>query len=107
MSFFFMFFTHSILSYTHYRDPDILEVFSRGQNPQHWHVARRAHPSHNAQHTPTSGGSGGGSVAGGLGEPTEMYMEVFRKETSLADVDNVMAGAVKNWKGIFEDVDGL
>lgn len=34
-------------------------------------------------------------------------MEVFRKETSLADVDNVMTGAVKNWKGISEDVGGL
>jgi len=29
----------------------------------------------------------------------EMYMEVFRKEASLSDVDNVMVGAVKTWKG--------
>ncbi|KXN92429.1 hypothetical protein AN958_07047 [Leucoagaricus sp. SymC.cos] len=78
------------------RDPEILEVFSRGQNPQYWHMARRTR-------SPPSGGGGGG---GGVGsEPTEMYMEVFRKETSLSDVDNVMAGAVKNWKGVLEDVE--
>lgn len=60
-------------------------------------MARRPPP-------PVSSGSGGG---GGKGEPAEVYMEVFRKETSLADVDNVMTGIVRNWKGISEDVDGL
>lgn len=77
------------------RDPEISEVFSRGQNPQHWHMARRTHI------TPDNGS------AGATGEPAEVYMEVFRKEASLADVDNVMAGVVKSWKGIIEDVDGL
>jgi len=57
-------------------------VFSRGQNPQHWHIAKR-----------------------GLGcTPSEIdndhsegavFMEVFRKETSLTDVDNVLNGLVK------------
>jgi len=58
-------------------DPGITEVFSRGQNPQHWHVAKRGLASND-------GGSGG-----------EVYLEVFRKETSLTDVDNVLAGIVR------------
>lgn len=55
-----------------------------------------------ARRAPISSGSGAGG-----GEPDQVYMEVFRKETSLTDVDNVITGVVKNWKGISEDVDGL
>ncbi|KAJ7800560.1 hypothetical protein B0H14DRAFT_2898766 [Mycena olivaceomarginata] len=55
-------------------DPTISEVFSRGQNPQHWHVARRADDG---------------------AEEEEVYMEVFRKEASLTDVDNALAGVVR------------
>ncbi|KAJ6534628.1 hypothetical protein DFH09DRAFT_1180184 [Mycena vulgaris] len=58
-------------------DPDISEVFSRGQNPQHWHVARR----------------GLGTELGAADE--EVYMEVFRKEASLTDVDNALAGVIR------------
>lgn len=62
----------------HYNsDHEILEVFSRGQSPQHWHVAKR---------------DLGNTYTGAEGE---VYMEVFRKETSLTDVDNVVAGAVR------------
>jgi len=76
-------------------DPEILEVFSRGQNPQYWHMARRTRPAAHGANT-TDSGEGDGVVSG---EPLEMYMEVFRKEASLSDVDNVMVGAVKTWKG--------
>lgn len=54
-------------------------MFSRGQNPQHWHVARR----------------GIGLGKDGIANDGEVYMEVFRKETSLTDVDNVLAGVVR------------
>ncbi|KAJ4473564.1 hypothetical protein J3R30DRAFT_3707450 [Lentinula aciculospora] len=57
------------------------EVFSRGQNPQHWHMARRVDQV-----------SGDGDRFGTLGE---MYMQVFRKETSLADVDNALTGVIR------------
>ncbi len=60
------------------RDPDVSEIFSRGQNPQHWHVAKR-----------------------GLGRARDIdgdvYLEVARKETSLTDVDNMLAGIVKGF----------
>ena len=59
----------------------MLEVFSRGQNPQHWHVAHR-----------------------GLGEEDDVgneeggvYLEVMRKESSLTDVDNEMAGILRRY----------
>lgn len=78
------------------RDPEIWEVFSRGQNPQHWYMARRTFIQ-----------TGDGQIGGGVGEPAEVYMQVFRKETSLADVDNVMTGVVKSWKAVVEDVAGL
>ncbi|KAJ3557998.1 hypothetical protein NP233_g11597 [Leucocoprinus birnbaumii] len=89
------------------RDPEILEVFSRGQNPQYWHMARRTRSPLNGQSSTATTGGGGNGGGPGLSEPLEMYMEVFRKEASLADVDNVMAGAVKNWKGVVEEVDVL
>jgi hypothetical protein len=52
-------------------------VFSRGQNPQHWHVAKRG--VNVITDKPTSGHE-------------EVYLEVFSKESSLADVDNALAG---------------
>ncbi|KAF9460520.1 hypothetical protein BDZ94DRAFT_1265778 [Collybia nuda] len=60
-------------------DPEILEVFSRGQNPQHWHIARRG-----------LGYKEDGTLIDG-----EVFLEVFRKEASLSDVDNVLAGVVR------------
>ena len=65
------------------RDHDVCEVFSRGQNPQHWHIAKRGL------------GSSSPTDAGGGGSENAVYMEVFRKETSLTDVDNVLAGVVR------------
>ena len=65
------------------RDPEISEVYSRGQNPQHWHVSRRG--------LGTDKGGGGGELDG------EIYMEVSRKETSLTEVDNVISGFVKKF----------
>jgi len=58
-----------------------VEVFSRGQNPQHWHISRR--------------GLGidqeGDSVNG------EAYMEIAKKESTLTDVENQLAGVVKRF----------
>ncbi|KAG6902327.1 hypothetical protein C0995_001364 [Termitomyces sp. Mi166 len=63
-------------------DPDISEVFSRGLNPQHWHIARRGlGPSSMDEYGVPSG--------------EEVYMQIFRKEATLSDVDNVLAGVVK------------
>ncbi|OSD02951.1 hypothetical protein PYCCODRAFT_1477255 [Trametes coccinea BRFM310] len=62
---------------------DVQEVFSRGQNPQHWSVARRG----------LSLGAGAGAAGGEEGG--EAYMEVARKEATLTDVDNALAGAVR------------
>ncbi|KAH7870432.1 uncharacterized protein C8R40DRAFT_1126606 [Lentinula edodes] len=63
---------------------DVQEVFSRGQNPQHWHIARSVAQTRDRR--------------GMIGE---MYMQVFRKETSLTDVDNVMASVIRR---VEEDV---
>ena len=53
---------------------DATEVYSRTQGPQHWHVSRR--------------------------EPEGMvYLEVLRKETSLADVENELVGTVRRFRG--------
>ncbi|KAI0708854.1 hypothetical protein C8T65DRAFT_649708 [Cerioporus squamosus] len=60
---------------------DVLEVFSRGQNPQHWHIGRR----------------GLGVTADGRQVEGEVFMEVARKETTLADVDNELAGVVRRF----------
>ncbi|KAH9941515.1 hypothetical protein B0H21DRAFT_780155 [Amylocystis lapponica] len=60
---------------------EVTEVFSRGLNPQHWHIAKR-----------------------GLGVDRDnndiegaVYMEVARKESSLNDVDNELAGIVRKF----------
>ncbi|RPD64248.1 hypothetical protein L226DRAFT_611828 [Lentinus tigrinus ALCF2SS1-7] len=60
---------------------DILEVFSRGQNPQHWHIGKR----------------GLGNTAEGRQVDDEVFMEVARKETTLTDVDNELAGVVRRF----------
>ncbi|KAF8623037.1 hypothetical protein AX15_006547 [Amanita polypyramis BW_CC] len=60
-------------------EPETSEVFSRGQNPQHWYVAKR----------------GLGAAAGNVVSDGEVYLEVFRKESSLTDVDNALVGIVR------------
>ncbi len=60
---------------------DVLEVFSRGQNPQHWHIAKR----------------GLGATSDGRPVDGEVFMEVARKETTLTDVDNELAGVVRRF----------
>ncbi|KAH6915963.1 hypothetical protein BKA70DRAFT_1254338 [Coprinopsis sp. MPI-PUGE-AT-0042] len=73
------------------RDPAIFEVFSRGQNPQHWHISKRG--------LSTAGDSAdedANSAAKG-----EMFLEVFRKEASLPDVDNVLASILRK-SGVVE-----
>ncbi|KAF9499338.1 hypothetical protein BDN71DRAFT_1384028 [Pleurotus eryngii] len=64
---------------------DISEAFARGQNPQHWHVARRG----------IGFGSGVNNINGAVVTTGEAYFEVFRKETSLTDVDNALMGIVR------------
>ena len=61
--------------------PDVLEVFSRGQNPQHWHIGKR----------------GLGTAVEGSQVDGEIFMEVARKETTLTDVDNELAGVVRRF----------
>lgn len=63
------------------RDSEITEVFSRGQNPQHWHIGKR--------------GLGVSPENEGDCSEEAVFMEVFRKEASLTDVDNVLTGLVK------------
>ena len=68
-------------------------MFSRGQNPQHWHIAKR--------------GLGGSKPPLDITSAhDEVFMEVFRKETSLTDVDNVLIGAVKK-SGIIDGYSGF
>lgn len=64
------------------RDSDISEVFSRGQNPQHWHVSRRG-----LGIVDDSGNAVDGKV----------FLEVSRKEATLADVDNVLVSAIRRF----------
>ncbi|KAG7439785.1 uncharacterized protein BT62DRAFT_912493 [Guyanagaster necrorhizus] len=60
-------------------DLDVREVFSRGVNPQHWHIVQRA------LNRDTDG---------------DVYLEISRKETSLSDVDNVLAGVVRRYSSV-------
>ncbi|THH21504.1 hypothetical protein EW146_g64 [Bondarzewia mesenterica] len=60
--------------------PEVLEVFSRTQGAQHWHIARREAESETMQ-----------------------FMEVYRKETSLIDVDNELAEVVRQCRGDLHD----
>lgn len=70
-----------ILSHYICSDFDVLEVLSRGQNPQHWHLSRRG-----------LGTGKEGSVLNG-----EVFMEIARKESTLSDVDNELVGIVKRF----------
>ncbi|KAL6298987.1 hypothetical protein BKA93DRAFT_808924 [Sparassis latifolia] len=62
-------------------DLDVLEVFSRGQNPQHWHISKR----------------GLGVGVDGLPVEGEVYMQIARKESTLTDVDNELAGVMRRF----------
>ncbi|EMD38908.1 hypothetical protein CERSUDRAFT_104200 [Gelatoporia subvermispora B] len=62
-------------------DSDVLEVFSRGQNPQYWHVAKR----------------GLGVDSDGHAIEGRVFLEVARKESSLPDVDNELATRVRKY----------
>ncbi|THH21185.1 hypothetical protein EUX98_g8430 [Antrodiella citrinella] len=62
-------------------DLDAQEVFSRGQNPQHWYISRSG----------LCGDNMGGRIEG------EAYMEIARKESTLTDVDNALAGVVRRF----------
>ena len=66
---------------TVYSDLDVLEVFSRGQNPQHWHLSRR----------------GLGTDKEGNALSGEVFMEIARKESTLSDVDNELAGVMRRF----------
>ncbi|KAG2011843.1 hypothetical protein CC2G_011911 [Coprinopsis cinerea AmutBmut pab1-1] len=72
------------------RDSNILEVFSRGQNPQHWHISRRGLSTHDSPEDEAHHSSSG-----------EMHLEVFRKEATLPDVDNVLASILRK-SGVVE-----
>ncbi|KZT18329.1 hypothetical protein NEOLEDRAFT_1159477 [Neolentinus lepideus HHB14362 ss-1] len=63
------------------RDPGIVEIFSRGQQPQHWHISKRG----------LGIDKDGNSVDGSV------FMEVLRKEESLIDVDDDLAGVVRRF----------
>ncbi|KAJ7022865.1 hypothetical protein C8F04DRAFT_1048530 [Mycena alexandri] len=77
-------------------DPAISEVFSRGQNPQHWHVARRLDPDTDTDtDTPAERRAKKEKEKEKEKGKEEVYMEVFRKEASLTDVDNALAGVVR------------
>ncbi|KAF9785086.1 hypothetical protein BJ322DRAFT_1123986 [Thelephora terrestris] len=62
-------------------DQDIVEVFSRDSNPQHWHIARK------------------GNVLEPDGRATQsaIYYRSARKESSLSDVDNEVAAAMRKF----------
>ncbi|KAJ7655676.1 hypothetical protein DFH06DRAFT_992542 [Mycena polygramma] len=78
----------------HASEPAISEVFSRGQNPQHWHVARRGLRSGGSRNGSGNLEEGGGGEDEGKTDE-EVYMEMFKKEASLTDVDNALAGVVR------------
>ena len=61
------------------RDHDIYEVFSRGQNPQHWYVAKRR-----VEITEQF-------------DQGQVYMEIARKESTLTDADNEVAAVVREF----------
>ena len=64
-----------------YSDLDAQEVFSRGQNPQHWYLSR----------------SGLGTDKAGNHIEGEAFMEIARKESTLTDADNALAGVVRRF----------
>lgn len=58
------------------REPEVLEVFSRGQNPQDWHLVKRGRDE---------------------SEPGDVYMEIARKEASLTDVDYELSALIRRF----------
>jgi hypothetical protein len=64
-----------------HRDSDVLEIFSRSTNPQHWFVAKR----------------GLGFNSAGDRIPGEAYLQTNNKEASLVEADNELVGAVRRW----------
>lgn len=64
-------------------------MFSRTQGAQHWHIAKR---EPNLSLVPETSDDMETDKGGGHGV---MYMEISRKETSLADVDNELAEVVR------------
>jgi len=62
-------------------DQDIVEVFSRDSNPQHWHIARK----------------GNTLCSDGRTAKNTIYYHSARKESSLADVDNEVAAVVRKF----------
>jgi len=62
-------------------DPEVLELFSRGQNPQDWHLAKR----------------GLGMDENGSAVDGNVYMQIGRKEATLSDVDNELAGVIRRF----------
>lgn len=68
-------------------------MYSRGQNPQYWHVAKRGLGSSQdavGHQQDSSMEEGAASLHSGIA-----YLEVFKKESSLPDVDNALAGIVR------------
>lgn len=64
-----------------FSDPEVLELFSRGQNPQDWHLAKR----------------GLGLDENGSALDGNVYMQIGRKEATLSDVDNELAGVIRRF----------
>lgn len=62
-------------------DQDIVEVFSRDSNPQHWHIARQAKALDSE----------------GRASQNTIYYHCASKESSLADVDNEVAAVVRKF----------
>lgn len=64
-----------------FSDQDVVEVFSRDSNPQHWHIARQ------------------GKVLDSEGRTAQntIYYHSARKESSLADVDNEAAAVMRKF----------
>ncbi|EIM86915.1 uncharacterized protein STEHIDRAFT_168790 [Stereum hirsutum FP-91666 SS1] len=81
---------HLFLAEEFFQTPNVLEVFSRTQGAQHWQIAKRESNISlvtEASVNPAMDGSSGGDAV--------MYMEISRKETSLADVENELAEVVR------------
>ena len=64
--------------YRLYRNSDLLEVFSRGQNPQDWYLVKRGSNKESGDHG-------------------DVFMEIGRKEASLTDVDNEISGVIRRF----------
>lgn len=56
----------------------LTEVYSRGQNPQDWHLAKREFGESRDRYD-------------------DIYMEIRRKEASLVDVDNEASAVVRKY----------